>query len=647
MSNSDLEIDLEDMNEYFGPCPTVYLASSLTSPDLTSLRTVLIQKASSAFSQMGFTVYDPHEHTPLCSFHAPEDVYEINHDHSMEADLIFFLRSQPSMGMGIEAQIAADMLVPWGEAKFKQSSYSPTPIFSGLANRGSSLQVLLDKSKPNEFGEQIRRMLRENKVKQTVCVARNTRRKASELIEKAKLGQSIRKQRILLCMSVEILSDHSGVPERLLWRIESDEKFVRSLSPVQLQLIMQALRLEYAGSGLDFPRLKPKDRFDKNIQELAENFTERSLDDRYRSYKTQYDIELMGSWRELLESKRINLPVISITDDYSSVGKITGYISMPVSNVDENTRIELDQFVLKLREAIEQAGLPIVLISPEMFHTNREEHATTIYSQAISAIAKSDFAICVPSPPATGVGVTCKIFANLALPTLLVAHQNEHLSRMVTGAPIPWLGEAILHESIQKSVGLIVQRLKENINNMRAFSSRRRQALPSATSMNVGDALARYRLSRGKTLDDTMAVMSSKALLRPEWFEALLNPSGLAAHATLFQLAQIATLLEGKFAVSSRGQLMIQSTGKFHFETDPTTLSQSQYDAAEVSLSNLIKAKSDIDSQGLFKVEESVVYERWKAYCHELTLHAGRRETNRLVRTVEEWIQVMTNDDSF
>src|SRR5881396_1549492 len=108
-------IELEDLADY--QSPTVYIACIITSPDPSGQHHELLGIAEKAFSRYGFRVYNPARHTMRGSPHHPHEVTAIDHLEAMRADLILFIRVDRSTGMGIEAQVAADMLIPWTDAK--------------------------------------------------------------------------------------------------------------------------------------------------------------------------------------------------------------------------------------------------------------------------------------------------------------------------------------------------------------------------------------------------------------------------------------------------------------------------------------------------------------------------------------------------
>ena len=59
-----------------------------------------------------FEIYHPGEVTMPGSKHSAENVYVINYEQCVLADLVVFNVTQPSLGVGCESQIASDATVP-------------------------------------------------------------------------------------------------------------------------------------------------------------------------------------------------------------------------------------------------------------------------------------------------------------------------------------------------------------------------------------------------------------------------------------------------------------------------------------------------------------------------------------------------------
>src|SRR5690349_21767318 len=97
----------------------VYAAGSLTNnscsvnQECVDVRKI-IKRVLERYDYEGvnFRVYDPGENTSPGSEHSPDEVYRINYEQCVSADLLIFHVNVPSLGVGCEAQIAADATVP-------------------------------------------------------------------------------------------------------------------------------------------------------------------------------------------------------------------------------------------------------------------------------------------------------------------------------------------------------------------------------------------------------------------------------------------------------------------------------------------------------------------------------------------------------
>jgi nucleoside 2-deoxyribosyltransferase len=644
MESNEHQAELEDVFAYMGDRPRVYLGCSLTSPDATKLRTQLLEEAAAVFRDFGFDVYNPADHTPPGSPHSPEEVYSIDHANAMCSDVVFFIRLQASFGMGIESQIAADMLIPWGDVKIKGTSCRLTPLVYGLPNCGFGFQVHLDESEPGEFRDRLLAMLRERQVIQRAKDARQARVGARERIRHLKFGRFLRRQRLLLAMPVEELANQSGVPGWWIESIERDERLAECLSLVQLRRLMTGVRLSFAPpSGSGFLSLQSSDQFDAALLDAADEFTD---------YTTHLpgtcppltDSNMLARWREWIGNRGLELEAPAHGTSSAGVTRLVGYVSMPVSNVDKSVEEELQLFAKHLVDSVRDAGLPVEITFPQFQRTNREERATSIYEQTISAIYNADLGIVILAPPATGVGVTAKLFCNTTLPCILAARDGEGVSRMLLGAPFPRLGEVQQFTSTAEAAGKIVQTLSEHIEQLKLSAPLRQEALAGASDWGLANAIERFRVSRGLSHEEAISTICRVPFLRSEWLESLVRVEGQNAHVTLLQLGHIVQSLGWRFDAIANGDLRVQANCEIQGLTGDQQVSEEERAAAEQSLTNLLDARSRIDREQLFPIDDSVIFDGWEKYCHELTLDAGRGEEQRLVRSVGEWVEVLLAD---
>jgi len=150
MSNGKT-IDLEDPRAYVCPKLSVYLACSLSSDENRVFKDEVLSTTARIFTEAGFEVYNPALHTPPGSPHTPSEVYFEDLFHPINSDFIFFLRLGRSHGMGIEAQLSADVLLPWGDARLSDNSYALSPLLAGLSNAPSIWRGTIFADNPNQF----------------------------------------------------------------------------------------------------------------------------------------------------------------------------------------------------------------------------------------------------------------------------------------------------------------------------------------------------------------------------------------------------------------------------------------------------------------------------------------------------------------
>ncbi len=646
MKRNEDQFELEKVSDYFGARPTVYLGCSLTSPDLTSLRSRLLQEAAEVFQDCGFDVYNPADHTPPGSPHLPREVYAVDHTNAMRCDLVFFIRLQPSLGMGMEAQIAADMLIPWGDVKIKDNSCRLTPLVSGLPNCGLGFQVHLEQADPDAFPGRLRQMLRERMVKTHAREARQARIAAGGIVRHMRLRSCLRRQRLLLNLTSEELANRTGVAAWWIECIERDEKLSDCVTLIQLERLMVEARLAFSKTSDGRLELVPIDHFDQSVIEAADEFVayvHEMIASGLAAGIT--DEDWFHRWRDWLRARNLDGPVVAGSSNYNEVDELVSYLSMPVSNVDEETEWQLRQLTQKIDGAIKAAGLPVQIVLPKFQRTNREEHATTIYNQTVSSICSADFGIALLTPPATGVGVTAQLFANATLPCMLVAKQGAAISRMLLGAPFARIGEVVLYDSSETAADAIVDTLKVNFKSLKEAAGRRRRALTHPSNRSLVDALERFRVSHGLSHDDAVSELGKVPFLREEWFQAMTDSEGRTSQVTLLQLAHIVVSLGWHLDVGPGGGLAVLPPCKIHGTEGGDTPTNAEVRAAEESLTNLLEARNIANKKQLFPVEDSVVFEGWRKYCHELTMDAGRAEESRLVRTTNEWVTELLSDE--
>ena len=152
----------------------------------------------------------------------------------MRCDLAFFVRDHPSHGMGIEAQIAADMLIPWGDAKVAGEASKLCPLLAGLANAESDFRFYFNVDNVGEFAGRLRKRLQDPSLRQRLEAAQRDRRLASAVVRRIGIGTQLRRQRLLLNLSAAELGHLVDLDPWWIISIENDAELSDCLTFMQL-----------------------------------------------------------------------------------------------------------------------------------------------------------------------------------------------------------------------------------------------------------------------------------------------------------------------------------------------------------------------------------------------------------------------------
>lgn len=220
----------------------VYAAGPLTnnsdaiSRDCADVRSIL-KRVLGSYDHQGirFQVYDPGDVTQPGSSHTPEEVYELNHEQSVLADLVVFHVTTPSLGVGCEAQIAADATVPRVTLVRKDVALSrmfdgifSTTIASIHYENHADLELQLFRQLPSIAAQATRSALQ--------------RRPRLTAFSELQLGSVIFKQRILHNVTINELARQTDIKESWLRRLERKQALAACCTAIQLDRIAAATR---------------------------------------------------------------------------------------------------------------------------------------------------------------------------------------------------------------------------------------------------------------------------------------------------------------------------------------------------------------------------------------------------------------------
>jgi hypothetical protein len=220
------------------PALKVYLASPLTNNDPETdkdcrLVREITKRVFGNYEYLGirFDLYDPAEVTPPGSEHTSEEVNLTDHNRTATADLVIFHVNCPSLGVGMEAQIAAGATVPRVVVSKKNAKISR--MFLGAC---SPTLATIQYENSIEFESQLFGLLPQIAAKATDSAARR-RQFVAELRESA-MGRKIFKQRILGKIKIDDLARAADIGEPFLRRLERDPEWAANVTQIQLGRIL-------------------------------------------------------------------------------------------------------------------------------------------------------------------------------------------------------------------------------------------------------------------------------------------------------------------------------------------------------------------------------------------------------------------------
>jgi hypothetical protein len=655
-----INIDLDDISAFLSRKPRgnprVYIASSLTTRDGTGLRDQILNHAESLFKAAGFDAYSPSKFTRPGSPHHNNEVYAIDVRNVIQSDLIFFVRLQPSLGMGLESQIAANYLIPWAEAVMGNNHYTDTPLLFGLPNcpnTGTHFHF----NTIEEFDHHLKdRLLDRNQMRTRAQEFQKQKQILYEIVEQLELGMTIRRQRLLLHLSAEELSKSADIAPWWIESIEREHSLAIGLTLIQVMRLVKALRLRFSATTLTsrnatLPRLVPIDSFPRPLIEAANEFAKYSLHPRdFAEPPGPTDERLLEHWDQWLSKKGISPNPPQLTrQPIRNTTELTACLAFPISNVNQDEKAKINEIKDAIRGALEKNtnSVRITCREPEVWKQARPDFGSPIYLKTLSRISDSDFGIVIATPPATGVGITMQLFANSTMPAMTIAADADGVSRMFQGVPCPFLSPIVefsKRPNLQESIETI---LAYQMEALLRSAAQRREAAGLISSTSLKNAIDRHRIPRNLSQAEVLNQLDKVSFIRKEWLRYLFESDAILPNVTLLQFVHIALHFGWNISVSQSG-VPCWDPGCSDRESDQNWTAE-QRAAAEASLDNLVDALHEIqnNNSSLFEFDDNVVYEQWDNYCHELVLDAARHETRRLVRSKKKWLDLLNETNSF
>ena len=288
-SGSDI-VGLDNIDEWECMRLAAYVAGPLTAispedePVCRQVRAIARRVLSAKFN-----VYDPADFTAPGTHHSSDEVFSEDHSRTSNADLVFFHVPSPSIGIGIESQIAAEATVPRVIARPKGRPLSR--MFEGVFN---PTLVDIEYDSVTDFDAQLMKSLQI--IARGAKISASKRRPEIELIRKANCGLAIFKARVLGGITIDQLATATDMRSSILKTLERDSRASATLTLIQLKRIAKELKMTVAITGGQIPTLMSTDDLEDNRVRCT------SLDTLYVYLKTRRpqwvdDQLVFAAWR--------------------------------------------------------------------------------------------------------------------------------------------------------------------------------------------------------------------------------------------------------------------------------------------------------------------------------------------------------------
>lgn len=631
-------VDIEDTQQYVRLPLSVYIACSLTSNENRIFKNGVLANTARIFEEAGFKVRNPGAHTPPGSPHLPTEVYFEDLFRTISSDFIFFLRLGRSHGMGIEAQLAADLLLPWADAQISDESYSLTPMLAGLANAPGT-RFTLSAAAPDQFYARLAQFLRDPARITHLVEARGVRDRVLAFLHDSRIGYHVRVHRLALGLSAGELAAVTGIDPTWIEAIETDSRFAAKLTLMQVAQLSDALEMKFEASHNEMASSFPKisivgtSVIPYPLIDAAKTFADYSLTSASPSTRRPLDERvLLLQWKDFLATKDIAVVEGNPQRLSNTTGPVRVFLCYPLSNVLPQERLELEGLVVEVTNSLRSCGIEVEIETPKFQGQGRQDHGPEIYLDRIARLRRTDLAIAFLDPASTGVGIMLQLMHNATVPCVCIAKKEAQVSRMVRGlAPLQL---PIIEYSSAGTVGShLTDWLAEHVDAIRQSRARRDRAWTQ-----LGGLYLRRAITLTQIVDANVVAMP---LFREQFWTRLQSCDDLTGPLTLFQLAYIAIVQEWNVVPSSSDFLAFEP----HFALPDGVHDKKMTEAAaHPSLCNLWEAMQ----QG--HADKSRARQAWSAYLAELSLNAARNEKKtktvaNLIRSVEDWLRVLRAKD--
>ena len=273
----DLPKENFEMPEEFKQDPyiRVYLASGLTGREdhkkgdnrIRSVITEVVEK--SRYNGFQYKVYDPERYTGIDSPHSSEEVYRIDFEKVVEADIVIFYLNAPSWGVGYEGQIAAGATIPKILVYPKSQNVSRmvlgdfNPVLFSVEFESEADLAPRFSHKLNVFGKEIIDMASK---KRRVFNSRTT----------MGLAKFIFCRRVRLGKTIDVMARETAIEAHWITMVQLDSRKAAMLTWIQLQRIAEAIQSELGSNenGVVYMREKDEEHLDQPMKQSLDNLYE-------------------------------------------------------------------------------------------------------------------------------------------------------------------------------------------------------------------------------------------------------------------------------------------------------------------------------------------------------------------------------------
>ena len=266
------------------------------------------------------------------------------------------------------------------------------------------------------------------------------------------------------------------------------------------------------------------------------------------------------------------------------VSELSVYVAVPLSKVSDEEKEARDLVVDAIKKGCERlVNVSIKVVMPDFQQAGRQDSGAEIYLKTLSRLHNCDFAIALLTPPATGVGIMARLFADTTMPCASIAQNGTRVSRMFLGMYIRRIGDVIEYASADEVSSHVEQLLKEHLPSLCESAGRRRVIRRRIGEASEKIALNRFITQRYQDFGEAVGHFPQVRFVRPEWLDGFASDPGVLATVTLLQFVHIANKLNWHIGVTPSGVPCFVQTSCVRDQPVESPLSPGREEAAKTS----------------------------------------------------------------